>query len=489
MVQGTASNAGKSVLVAGFCRILMQDGYDVAPFKAQNMSLNSFVTHDGLEMGRAQVVQAQAARLPPDVRMNPVLLKPNSDVGSQIIVQGTVVGNMNVSQYVKYKQEAGRIACRCYDSLAAEHDVILLEGAGSPGEVNLKQHDIVNMTMARYAHAPVLLVGDIDRGGVYASFVGTMEVLDEWERKLIRGFLVNRFRGDSRLLTDAHFYVKEHTGVDVIGTIPYLKNLGIPEEDSVSFKSGYLQQEKSASQIIEIVLISLPHISNLNDIEPFFAEPDVYLKIVDNAGDIGEPDAIILPGSKNVFADRAFLVESGIASVIVKNAQRGCEIVGICGGYQLLGKRISDPASIESDNQTIPCLDLLEIETTLAKEKTRVKKSGIHTESNLAVEGYEIHHGLSDTPLIPVFTFADGSSCGSSHPHKNVWGAYLHGLFDADLFRRYWIDSLRTRKGYSALAKVVAPYDLEAAFDRLADAIRESVDMKAIYRIIEKHDT
>jgi dethiobiotin synthetase len=271
MLQGTASNAGKSVLTAALGRIFLQDGLSVAPFKAQNMSLNSFVTRDGLEMGRAQVVQAQACRLDPDVRMNPVLLKPSSDVGSQIIVNGRPVSNMNVDEYVAFKKKAWQAVTTAYDSLAGEYDLMVLEGAGSPAEINLKHHDIVNMAMARHATAPVLLVGDIDRGGVFASFVGTLELLADWERSLVAGFVVNRFRGQASLLGDAFTYIEQRTERPVLGTIPYLQDLGLPEEDSVSFKAGLYDASPPANDHVEIVLIDLPHISNFTDMEPLLA--------------------------------------------------------------------------------------------------------------------------------------------------------------------------------------------------------------------------
>ncbi len=485
MIQGTSSNAGKSVLVAALCRILIQDGVRVAPFKAQNMSLNSFVTYDGLEMGRAQVVQAQAARLDPDVRMNPVLLKPNSDIGSQIIVHGKPVGNMSVSQYVAYKKEAGSAACRSYDELASEFDAVILEGAGSPGEVNLKHHDIVNMQMAHYAQAPVLLVGDIDRGGVYASFVGTMEVLEEWERQLIAGFLVNRFRGDASLLESAHRYLLDHTGKPVLGTIPYIRELNIPEEDSVSFKEGKLQKMRPQGEYVEIALINLPHISNFTDIEPFLEEPDIFLNIINSKDDLGEPLAIILPGSKNVMGDIEYLHSTGLAEEIKKRAAQGCEIVGICGGYQILGKCVEDPHSIESDNETRQGLGLLDITTSLAAEKTLVRRRGKHILTGIEVHGYEIHHGISTGSVIPLLRFDDQSICGNQHSERPIWGAYLHGVFDSDLFRRWFIDNLRSKAGLSRLEQIVAPYNLEDAFDNLAKVVRSSIDMDSVYRLLD----
>ncbi len=484
MIQGTSSNAGKSVLVTALCRILLQDGVRVAPFKAQNMSLNSFVTLDGLEMGRAQVVQAQAARLDPDVRMNPVLLKPNSDTGSQVIVNGLPVGNMSVLEYVGYKNTAWTAACASYDELEAQYDAVILEGAGSPGEVNLKHHDIVNMRMAEYAGSKVLLVGDIDRGGVYAAFVGTMEVLAEWERNLIAGFIVNRFRGQASLLESAHRYVQSHTGRDVLGVVPYLHDLGIPEEDSVSFKAGLFNAVRPGCPHVEIVLISLPHISNFTDIEPFVAEPDVYLRVVSQLRDLGRPDAIIIPGSKNVIGDLKALKESGLAEAIRLLAGEGCEIVGLCGGYQILGNRVEDPYSIESDRGDIEGLALLDVVTRLEQKKRLVRQKGIHLESSLPVYGYEIHHGISVSPLAPVLTFQDGAHCGSVTENDRIWGTYLHGIFDADPFRRWFIDRLRRRAGLGCDGRILASYDLEPAFDRLADTVRGSLDMDRVYALL-----
>jgi len=416
--------------------------------------------------------------------MNPVLLKPNSDVGSQVIVNGKPVGNMNVSEYVKYKAEAGKQACLSFDSLACDYDAVIIEGAGSPGEVNLKSHDIVNMQMARYAESPVILVGDIDRGGVYASFIGTMEVLEEWERSLVKGFLVNRFRGDASLLRSAHDYVQNHTGIEVVGTVPYIHDLGIPEEDSVSFKEGKLQKERPLCDHVEIALINLPHVSNFTDIEPFLDEPDVHLRIVESTEDLGTPDCIIIPGSKNVMGDISFLKNSNLGDAILSFANKGCEIVGICGGFQILGKTISDPYSIESDNETRRGLSLLDIETTLEKDKTLTRRNGLHIQTKLPVFGYEIHHGISFGITNPLLQFEDGTHCGAFHPDLPIWGSYLHGGFDSDEFRRWYIDRLRKKRGYAAIGQTVAPYNLEKAFDVLADVVRKSMDMNTVYRLL-----
>ena len=486
MFQGTSSNAGKSILTAAFCRILLQDGVNVAPFKAQNMSLNSFVTLKGEEMGRAQVVQAQAAKLDPDARMNPILLKPNSDTGSQIIVNGYPIGNMSVYEYDSYKDNGGWDAVKeSYMSLASENDAILLEGAGSPGEVNLKKMDIVNMRMAGFAEAPVLLVGDIDRGGIYASFIGTMEVLEEWERRLVAGFLVNRFRGQQSLLQSAHDYVMNHTGKPVMGVIPYIKDHGLPEEDSVSFKSGLFNRGAVEKEYVDIVLISLPHISNFTDVEALLAEPDVQLRVIDNPDELGDPDCIILPGSKNVIGDLRFLLDKGFKDILYTKRSEGCQLVGICGGYIMLGGKITDPLKLESELTEFDGLAMLDITTELKAEKQLIRREGTHLQSGETVTGYEIHHGISQSSLEPCLEFSDGSFCGSRQEKGNVWGAYLHGIFDSDGFRRWFIDELRIKKGFAPHKQVLVPYNLESAFDNVADIVRQSVDMDEIYKLLK----
>jgi len=484
MFQGTSSNAGKSILTAAFCRIFLQDGLRVAPFKSQNMSLNSFVTRDGMEMGRAQVVQAMAARLDPDWRMNPILLKPNSDTGSQVIVNGRPVANMNVKEYHGYKSTAWKSVTRSYDELASQYDCLVLEGAGSPGEINLKKHDIVNMKMAAYAQSPVLLIGDIDRGGVYASFAGTMDVLEEWERAMISGFIVNKFRGDESLLGDAHKFIADHTGRQVIGVVPFITDLSVPQEDSVSMKDGFYQGRDTADSQIEICLIDLPHISNFTDIDSLYYEPDVNIRIVRKNHEIGNPDAIILPGSKNVAGDLRYLKDKGFYECLTQQAENGCVIVGICGGYQMLGKKMADPHMIETTTNEIEGIGLINIDTLLNPDKTLQRKDGIHLPSGLKVSGYEIHHGISASHAEPVLSFSDGSVCGASSYDGRVWGAYLHGVFDEDLFRRWFIDDLRQRKGLSKENRVIAPYNLDESLDELADIVRSCFDMDALYRMI-----
>ncbi len=484
MIQGTSSNAGKSILCAGLGRVMLQDGIRVAPFKAQNMSLNSFVTRDGGEMGRAQVVQAQACRLDPDVRMNPILLKPSSDTGSQVILQGTPVGNMDVSTYRDYKTHIRETVHACYDSLAAEYDAIIMEGAGSPGEVNLKDDDVVNMKMAWYADAPVLLTGDIDRGGVYASFIGTMEVLEEWERRLIAGFIVNRFRGDPSLLASAHTYVHQHTGRQVVGIIPYLDRLGLPEEDSVEFKSATAAnaQEQRASGDVTVTIVDLPHISNFTDFDPLALEPDVTVTVARKPQELGTPDAVIIPGSKNTIADLQALKESGMSEAIRSCLEENrCEVVGICGGFQMLGHTITDPDRIESDQASSRGLGLLNVHTRLARQKTLRRTSTRHLFSDCTLTGYEIHHGETTCgESTKVIASCGDTVNGVASQDCKVWGTYLHGLFDNDDFRRWFINNLRAQRGLPPKGNE-ATYSIEPALDRLADVLRKNLDIPWLY--------
>lgn len=483
MFQGTSSNAGKSIITAAFCRILSQEGIRVAPFKSQNMSLNSFVTRQGLEMGRAQAFQAQACGLEPDARMNPILLKPNSDTGSQVIVMGKPVSNMNVSQYIEYKSAAFEKACDAFNDLSKEYDAIILEGAGSPAEVNLKSHDIVNMRMAAYAKSPVIIVGDIDRGGVFASFIGSMEVFEEWERKQTLGFLVNKFRGDATILGPALEYTLNFTGKPVLGIVPFISSLGLPEEDSVTFKSGFFDDKSVSGSHVDIAIIDLPHISNFTDFDALRNEPDVRIRIVRSKDEIGEPDAIIIPGSKNVISDLNHLIKNGIASRITDlwNEEK-CEIIGICGGFQMIGKAIRDDYHLESDVGEIVGLGFLNLSTAMEPEKTLKYTKAFHADSKIGVHGYEIHHGKTTAfDEKTVIVGEDGHELGYCSQDGRVWGTYLHGVFDSDEFRRWYINRLRGQKGLSAMVGVQTRYDLNPAFDRLADIVRYNLNMEKIY--------
>ena len=500
MVQGTTSNAGKSVLAAALCRCLLQDGFRVAPFKAQNMSLNSFVTRDGLEMGRAQVTQAAACRLEPDARMNPVLLKPSSDTGSQVIVMGRPVANMNVRRYVDYKPEAARAARAAYDELSAGYEVMVLEGAGSPAEINLKADDIVNMAMARHARAHVLLAGDIDRGGVFAALVGTMELLTEAEQSLVAGYVLNKFRGDPSLLDPALAAVTRRTGRPFFGVVPWIHDLGLPEEDSVSFKergtAGALGADRGTGRddSVDVAWLDLPHISNFTDMDALGLEPDVHLRVVRRARDLGRPDAVILPGSKNVAGDLDHLRASGLEAALLDLFRSGgVEVVGLCGGFQMLGLALADPLGLESsDGRTIRGMGLLPVTTELARDKTLRRVSGTHPDSGLAVAGYEIHHGRTraEGGVRAAIRLEDGSEGGlvlDADPSSGrgvVWGTYMHGVFDADAFRRRWLDGLRQRRGLQPLGGVTARYDLEPALNRLADVVRSHLDMPRLYSLL-----
>ncbi len=491
MLQGTSSNAGKSILTAAFCRIFRQDGYDVAPFKAQNMSLNSGVTLDGKEMGRAQIVQAQAACIDPDVRMNPILLKPHSDTGSQVIVLGEPLGHMSVQKYFREKEKLWSTVTAAYTDLCAEHEIMVLEGAGSPGEINLKKHDLVNMHMAAHAQANVLLVGDIDRGGIYASFLGTWLTFTESERRLLAGWLVNRFRGDASLLIPAHQYMFEHTGVPVLGTIPWIPELSIPEEDMAGFWATRAVPIQAGTHILDIAVIVPAHVSNYTDFAPLALEPDVCLRPVRSLEEWGNPDVVILPGSKNVPADLEILRQSGLAAKIITHAQERKWILGICGGLQMMGKSIYDPAGVESPITQIAGLGLMDLHSTFAQGKTLLQVERAETPLGVPTCGYEIHHGstIHGPSALPLFRRARqdhiaGSEEICGYTNGRCWATYLHGIFDDDTFRRAWLDYVRTDLNMPPGGYPPIHYDVEHELDRLADTVREHVDMKTIYRIM-----
>ena len=476
MIQGTCSNAGKSVLCAAFCRILLQDGFAVAPFKAQNMSLNSAVTPDGGEIGRAQALQAEACRIDPDVRMNPILLKPNSELGSQVIVLGRPIGNFKVRDYFARKKELWEEVKNAYDSLSSEYDCMVLEGAGSPGEVNLKNTDVVNMRMAQYAQSPVLLAGDIDRGGVYASFIGTYATFERWERDLLYGFAVNKFRGDPTLLADAHRYVEHMTGKAVEAVFDFLPDLGLPEEDSVGFSFGPKAEKRTDS--LDVAVIHLGHIANFTDLAPLDIEPDVQLRVVRLGDELGTPDLIILPGSKGVADDIARMKENGLFEAVNNSS---AFLVGICGGLQILGEKLLDPEGIESEFPETEGLMKLPLVTVMEKKKTLRHTSAV-TSSGLSVRGYEIHHGQTHSMNkdgLSVMDAPDGREIGYEAP--GILATYLHGIFDDDMFRRQFLNSIRLRKGWDALPQT-CEYGFEKALNRLADHVRGRIDLDKLYR-------
>lgn len=487
MVLGTASNVGKSLMAAAFCRIMLQDGYAVAPFKAQNMSNNAYVTRAGDEMGRAQALQAMAARLDPAVEMNPVLLKPSGAKGSQLIIMGKAEGTLNFKAYQAQKKRMQQAIHHAYGTLATNHQAIILEGAGSPAEVNLMATDVVNLAMAHHAQAGVVLVGDIDRGGVFAALLGTMNIFSEKDRGLVLGYLLNRFRGDASMLKPAMNYMHSRTGKRVLGVVPHLNALNLPEEDSVNFKNGTFGDDlERADDCLDLAVIDLPHISNLSDLNPLDEEGDVCLRLVITSQDLGNPDAILLIGSKNVAFDTEFLHQSGLAKAIQHLAiHNPTELVGICGGLQMLGTSIQDPNLVEASDKQLRGLGLLPITTVFKRQKMVRQTKAIHLPTNRVVCGYEIHHGRSDWGNTePIVTSQDGEILGVRHPQIAIWGTYLHGIFDNDSFRHGWLDGLRKRTGKGPVLNPRSIWNLEPGLNRLADAVRDAVNMKALYRAI-----
>ena len=479
MIQGTMSNAGKSLLCAGLCRIFRQDGLRVAPFKSQNMALNSFITRDGFEMGRAQVVQAEAAGVEPDVRMNPILLKPTTDVGSQVIVHGKPIGNMRAMEYYRRKRELVPAVMEAYDSLAAENDVIVIEGAGSPAEINLKAEDIVNMGLAKLVDAPVLLVGDIDRGGVFAQLYGTVALLEEEERARIKGIVVNKFRGDRKILEPGLEILERLCGVPVAGVVPYL-HVDIDDEDSLSERFT----RDNARKLIDIAVIKLPRISNFTDLAPFERFENVSVRYIERPADLGEPDMIIIPGTKSTISDLVWLRESGLEAKIKQAASRGTPVFGVCGGYQMLGVRVADPENVEASGiNEIAGMGLLPIETVFEGEKVQRRTSGVFANipgvfaslEGVRYEGYEIHMGRSGL-LPPVI--------GEGY----VYGSYIHGIFDSSGVAETILRVLCGRKGasFDELGSFDPEAYKEAQYDKLAQAVREGLDMELVYRILNR---
>jgi len=488
MIQGTCSNAGKSVLAAAFCRIFREDGFDVCPFKAQNMSLNSGVAPGGGELGRAQLLQAQAACLDADVRMNPVLLKPHSDKGSQVILLGQPRECIGARDFLKAKAALWEPVCQAYRELAREHELMVLEGAGSPGEINLKQGDIVNMAMARQAQASVLLAGDIDRGGVYAAFLGTWATFSQTERRLLKGFVVNRFRGDEGLLAPAHDWLFQATGTPVVGIVPYLKDLGLPAEDSLAW-DGCLEAGASLPDPLDVLLVLPAHASNCTDFAALAMEPDVRLRTARRPSEWGAPDLVILPGSKNTAGDMAELRQAGLAELALAHAASGGWIFGVCGGMQMLGRGILDPGAVEAGTPlAVEGLGVLPIETSMARDKTLRLRENVATPLGVPAGGYEIHHGVTrlageGAEQAGVFgRDAEGNLAGIALGH--AWGTYLHGIFDSDAFRRAFLDHVRTSLGKKPQGRILVSCDVERGLARLASAVRASVDMEAIYAML-----
>ena len=510
MIQGTMSNAGKSLIAAGLCRIFKQDGYKVAPFKSQNMALNSYVTSEGLEMGRAQVVQAMAAGVEPSVRMNPILLKPTTDMGSQVIVQGQVVGNMRAMDYFAKKKEYIPVIRESYEQLAADHDIIVIEGAGSPAEINLKQDDIVNMGMAKIADAPVLLVGDIDRGGVFAQLIGTVMLLEPEEQDRIKGLIVNKFRGDKKILDPGITMLEERAGKPVLGVVPYA-DVDIEDEDSLasSLEETHIQAEidvavirvpriSNFTDMQDIAILRLPHVSNFTDFIPLEQHPLLGVRYVQRTRQLGAPDLVILPGTKNTMDDLRWLRESGLEAKITRLAKKGTIVFGICGGYQMLGESLMDPLQTESALGSVRGMGLLPVTTVFEEEKqleNRAYRIGMLegnfvSLSNKKIAGYEIHMGRTEvagkttTPIYPFVSDSAGTVLG--YTAGTVAGSYIHGIFDEIAFREAFIELLyaRKRKTRGESEHLTLQEYREQQFDKLAQVLRESLDMEKIYEIL-----
>jgi adenosylcobyric acid synthase len=521
MIQGTGSGAGKSLIAAAFCRIFRDMGLKVAPFKAQNMALNSFITSEGGEIGRAQALQAEAAGVEPSVHMNPVLLKASGEMGSQVILQGKVHSTMKAREYYAFRKEAWDAVRKSYKRLSREYDILVLEGAGSPAEINLMDVDIVNMSMAKHAKAPVLLIGDIDKGGVFASLYGTVKLLGRDSRH-IKAFVINKFRGDVEILRPGLDMIRDKTGVPVIGVLPYIHDLGLPEEDGMALYQNIKYRSHSDSGAIRIVVLRLKYISNFTDFDPFYHEPDVEILYSTAPADIENADLVIIPGTKNTVKDLLLLRERGLDKSIKKAHKKGVMVMGMCGGYQMLGKKIFDPHGVESPHREIEGIGLLDIETTFGKEKrtcrVEAETAGIgdwglgigrkHTNPkipnpNPILKGYEIHMGEStgDIGLFRVrrlgagvtpavhnsrFTTHDSRFVLDGSVKENCWGTYLHGIFDSDPFRRDLINILRTKTGLLPLESACSYSAIkEKALDRLADVVRKNIDMDFVKEILD----
>ncbi|HEX5483319.1 MAG TPA: cobyric acid synthase [Terriglobia bacterium] len=490
MIQGTGSYVGKSVVTAAFCSYFRQEGFRVAPFKAQNMSNNSFVTADGGEMGRAQVFQAQACGIEPRVEMNPILLKPGSDIGAQVVVLGKAVGVMSARDYHQYQPQLLGIIRDSLDQLSRQHDFVVIEGAGSPAEVNLRPFDIVNMAVARMAAAPVILVGDINLGGVFAWLVGTLELLTSEERSMVKAFLINKFRGDLSLLKDGLDFLEERTGKKVLGVLPFLKDLAVAEEDSLpdfKWKAAWLQD----STKLGIQVILLPHISNSTDFDSLETEPDVALHYVTSAPPPREPlpDLLIIPGSKSAMSDLAYLKSSRIAQYVRRCHESRVPVVGICGGYQMLGQALLDPLGVESSTASMEGLGLLDTTTIFEPQKTTVQVRGVSLDGEEEIVGYEIHMGRSEASnhVRPMFRITEESGKpvdrldGTVSSDGLVWGTYLHGVFDAAHFRRRILNELRLRRNWEPLS---AATKTSTVLDTLATLIRCHVDLATLNQIL-----
>lgn len=493
MIQGTMSNAGKSLLVAGLCRIFKQDGYRVAPFKSQNMALNSYITEEGLEMGRAQVMQAEAAGIKPSVLMNPILLKPTNDIGSQVIVNGEVIGNMKARDYFAFKKKLLPDIEKAFHALEQQADIIVVEGAGSPAEINLKENDIVNMGLAELLDAPVLLAGDIDRGGVFAQLIGTLMLLEEKEKARVKGLIINKFRGDKTILDPGITMLEEMGKVPVVGVVPYM-NISLEDEDSLT--SRFDKREEAQ---IDIAVIRFPRISNFTDFTVFEQIEGVSVRYVDSVPQLHQPDMIILPGSKNTMGDLKWMRQNGLEAAIKKRREEAV-IFGICGGFQMLGQSISDPYGVEEGGQ-IKGMDFFSMDTVLEKEKVRTQVKGTFQKipgifsalTGMELKGYEIHMGRSTVKDNSTASFCnltdqlDGQCKTDGISEENVYGTYVHGIFDEGEIASVIVRELARRKGLSLEGSLAMDYGdfKETQYDKLAATLREYLDMEKIYELIQ----
>jgi adenosylcobyric acid synthase len=497
-VLGTGSDVGKSLIVAGICRLISRKNVRVAPFKAQNMALNSFVTLDGGEIGRAQALQAQACGIEPTVDMNPILLKPESDSRSQVVVRGKVYEALDACAYFERKETLFNIVRDCYTRLAGEHDCIVIEGAGSAAEINLRDRDIVNWPMVEFADASVVLVGDIDRGGVFAQIIGTLDLLAPHQRQRVLGVIVNKFRGDRRLFEDGVRILEKRTGLPVLGVVSYLRDLRLDQEDSVDVERSRSVQYKR--DLTNVAVVLLPRMSNFTDFNALAAEKDVALRFAASPADLGGADVVILPGSKNTLEDLAFLVSAGFPAALESHVQRGGELVGICGGYQMLGQKVSDPKGLE-EGGTSTGLGFLDVTTELDAPKIcrQVEVTSLLPDigHRAPVHGYEIHMGRTSRGTAnPCFRIeasdisagkAPGDE-GAATGNGRVWGTSIHGLFDQVGFRRSWLNRARGRNGLipiSLLESELVARQLRGELDRWADHLEQSVNMEAIYSVFE----
>ena len=489
MIQGTASSVGKSVLCAAFLRIMKQDSYTVAPFKAQNMALNSFVTRDGLEMGRAQVTQAQAAGMEPDVRMNPVLLKPTSDRRSQVIVDGKAIGTMTAMEYHKYKPALRKSIKATYDALESTVDCVVIEGAGSPAEINLRAGDIVNVSMAESADAPVILVGDINLGGVFASLLGTIMLLTDEERARVKGVIINKFRGDVKILEPGLKMLEERIHIPVLGVVPWM-DVELEDEDSVTERF----ERKAGQGDLDVAVVKLKHISNFTDFQSLALQPGVRVRYAQTARELENADLIVLPGTKNTIEDLIDMRNRGMDAAIVRHACKGGMVIGVCGGYQMLGRKLHDPDHVESRVPELAGLGLLDVEVTFAKEKHTAQASGVVDASGwlaeangVTVDGYEIHAGYNQLGenALPWLRIG-GKVDGVMNARGNVLGSYLHGLFDDGQLFAAIAAHIRREKGIATENQAPVSFEVfrEREFDRIADIVRASVDMDMIYKIV-----